>query len=386
MGRYRTGDRREPVSAIDAAMSHRSFGVVGAAAVPHAPQMLSLPQSEDAEQVARVRASMLAIGEKLRALEPDLVIVIGNDHGEDFILRSVPAFMVHCGAFAEGRDGHVGRWTVDGEAGYQLLEGLQQESFDPAFTLDAPLGTFFTIPIAFMGWAMHTPILPLFVNSYVPPQPSGLRCHSFGQALQRALERTRRRAVLIASGGLSHYPGTSVYRDPGPDIETDRRIFEVCSKGNLLALLAHADPTLDHSGNIELRSWQILAGAIGEAVPDVALLEPNWHHTYAVFGWTKLDQAPAAAKLHYERIPPAGVPLAQALHLLRTSSEACARYLQDPQAFAQRLPLGDEERALLVAMDEAAMRDRCGIHALLTSGAVRRLESVRRSISGGLQS
>jgi len=367
-------------------MNPRSFGVVGAAAVPHAPQMLSLPPSEDAAQVGRVRASMLAIGERLRALEPDLVIVIGNDHGDDFILRSVPAFMLHCGPFAEGRDGHCGRWTVDGEAGYELLEGLQGESFDPAFTLDAPLGTFFTIPIAFMGWTPQTPVLPLFVNAYVPPQPSGLRCHALGQALARVLERNRRRAVLIASGGLSHYPGTPAYRDPGPDLETDRRIFEACSRGNLLSMLAHDDPSLDRSGNIELRSWQILAGAIGEATPDVALFEPNWHHTYAVFGWTERPQSTAASPLYYRRIPPAVVPLAQALHLLRTSAEACAHYLRDPKAFAQRFPLGDEERALLLAMDEAAMRDRCGVHALLTSGAVRRLESVRRTLSGGQQS
>jgi 2,3-dihydroxyphenylpropionate 1,2-dioxygenase len=230
---------------------------------------------------------------------------------------------------------------------------------------------------------MQTPILPLFVNSYVPPQPSGLRCHAFGRAMQRVLERTRRRAVLIASGGLSHYPGTPAYRDPGPDLATDRLIFDACSRGNLLALLGHDDPALDRSGNIELRSWQILAGAIGEVVPDVTLFEPNWHHTYGVLGWTGIAQGPANAKLHYGRIPPAGVPLAQALHLLRTSADACAQYLSDPQAFARRFALADGERALLVAMDEAAMRDRCGIHALLTSGAVRRIESVRRSISGG---
>jgi 2,3-dihydroxyphenylpropionate 1,2-dioxygenase len=358
-------------------------GICAAAAVPHAPQMLSLPASEDAAQVGRVRAAMQGLGSALRALEPDLVIVIGNDHGDDFILRSVPAFMVHCGPVAEGRDGHAGRWRLDGEAGYRLLEGLQQEGFDPAFTLDAPLGTYFTIPVEFMGWNRDTPILPLFVNSYVPPQPSGLRCHAFGQALQRVLERQGRRAVLIASGGLSHYPGTAAYRDPGPDLATDRQIFEACRSGNLLHLLSLDDPEMDRSGNIELRSWQILAGAVGQARPDIALLEPNWHHTYAVLGWTALGPSSRTAPLFYERIPSARVELARALHSLRTDAAACRAFIDSPDSFADRFALQAEERALLIAMDEAALRDRCGVHALLTSGAVRRLQAVRRETTRG---
>ena len=30
----------------------------------------------------------------------------------------------------------------------------------------------------------------------------------------------------------------------------------------------------------------MLAGALGERRPDQAIYEENWHHTYAVFGWT----------------------------------------------------------------------------------------------------
>src|SRR5689334_21019626 len=113
----------------------RTFGFVAAAAVPHAPQMLSLPASEDAAQVKRVAEAMGRIGAAMRNLSPDLVIVIGNDHGDDFILRSVPPFMIHCGPRAAGRDGHAGWWSVDGDSGYDLLRAMQDEGFDPAFTL-----------------------------------------------------------------------------------------------------------------------------------------------------------------------------------------------------------------------------------------------------------
>jgi len=361
------------VSAADASQA----GFVGAAAVPHAPQMLSLPRSEDAAQVARVRAAMQRIGDGFRAQRPDLVIVIGNDHGDDFIVRSVPAFMFHCGPRAAGRDGHGGHWAVDGEAGYRLVELMQDEGFDPAFTLDAQLGTFFTIPIEFMGWSRETSVLPLFVNSYVPPQPSAARCFAFGQALSRAVVRMGRRAVLVASGGLSHYPGTAAYAEPGPHNATDEKIVERISAGNLRHLLSLDEAALDATGNIELRSWLILAGVVGERRPDVVSYEPNWHHNYGTFGWTSLGALPAP-KLYYTPNPTRRAELARALYALRTDVSAARAWLAGPAAFAAGYALAADERAALAILDEAQMRDVFGIHALLTSGAIRHVEKLKK--------
>src|SRR3546814_3339856 len=82
-----------------------------------------------------------------------------------------------------------------------------------------------------MGFGRDVPMTAIFLNAYVPPQPSPLRCHAFGQALARAMARMGRRAVLIASGGLSHYPGTRHY--PHPDVATDQVLHEQLSAGNL---------------------------------------------------------------------------------------------------------------------------------------------------------
>src|SRR5207248_95576 len=81
------------------------------------------------------------------------------------------------------------------------------------------------------------------VNAYVPPQPTPERCFAFGQALAHAIEREGRRAVVLASGGLSHYPGTPQY--PHPDIATDRVIFERLAAGNLRYLLSLDAAALD---------------------------------------------------------------------------------------------------------------------------------------------
>ncbi len=52
------------------------------------------------------------------------------------------------------------------------------------------------------------PIIPLYVNAYVPPQPRMERSYAFGEAMNRGLEALGVRAVFVTSGGVSHFPGT----------------------------------------------------------------------------------------------------------------------------------------------------------------------------------
>ncbi len=343
-------------------LQHRGPGIVGAAIVPHAPQFLTLPETEDKAQVARVNQSMRALGDRFRALDPDLVIVISNAHCDDFVVRCVPAFMVHCGARAQGSGRHAGWWPIDGAAGYELVGALLDCGFDPAFTLDAALGTAFTIPLDFCGYQRATPFLPVFVNAYVPPQPSPERCFAFGRAVAQALERLGRRAIVLASGGLSHYPGTPLY--PHPDLAADRVIFEHLEAGNLRYLMSLDAAALDRSGNVECRSLQILAGMIGDRPPQTALFEPSWHHIYAVVGWT--DLAPhAAASPHYPATAPERSALASAIFALVADAEARTAFGGDRGGFAARFALAEDERAALVALDRTALRERFRINPML---------------------
>ena len=337
-------------------------GIVGAAIVPHAPQFLTLPETEDKAQVARVNAAMRDLGDRFRALEPDLVIVLSNAHCDDFVVRCVPAFAVHCGTRAEGSGGHSGWWPIDGEAGYALVRQLLELGFDPAFTLDAKLGTAFTIPLEFCGYPREAPFLPVFVNAYVPPQPTPERCFAFGRAMAQALERMGRRAVVLASGGLSHYPGTPQY--PHPDIATDRAIFARLEAGNLRYLLSFDGAALDETGNVECRALQILAGMIGDRKPQMALLEPSWHHIYAVVGWTDLSPLPEA-RPHYPATAPERAALAAAIFALVDSEDAIALFRQDPTAYAASCGLADDERAALAALDRNALRERFHINPML---------------------
>src|SRR5260370_17572267 len=73
------------------------------------------------------------------------------------------------------------------------------------------------------------PIVPLHVNVYLPPQPTPARCHAWGQALGEILRARPERVALIASGGMSHFPGTERYASP--EFEHDRGLLEALADG-----------------------------------------------------------------------------------------------------------------------------------------------------------
>jgi 2,3-dihydroxyphenylpropionate 1,2-dioxygenase len=367
-------------------------GIVGAAAVPHAPQFFTLPDTEDHDQVQRVHDHLAGIGERLRALDPDVVVVVANDHIDNFALHCVPPFTVHCGPVARG--GFAGRdfaWPIPSGTAAGILRSLQDQGFDPAYTMNASIGYEFGIPLTFLGFDAGTPVLPVFVNSYLPPQPRGDRCYAFGAALRRAIDELGLRAVLVASGGLSHYPGTDQYGTP--DVDGDKVLMERIAAGNLRALLALDDAALDRTGNVEARSWLILAGAVGEVVPDQVALEPSWHHVYAIAAWTRhaASTAPAAATpatpagvqaaarpLHYPMPDPDQLALYEALYALRSDRSAADAFLDQPEAFADRYDIDADARAALVALDEPALRGR-GVHPLLAFLARLEVDLARRA-------
>ena len=71
--------------------------VIGGAMVPHAPQFFTMPETEDRNTVERVKTAAAEIGTRLRALRPDLWIIFGNDHVEQFFHTAAPPFTIHVG-------------------------------------------------------------------------------------------------------------------------------------------------------------------------------------------------------------------------------------------------------------------------------------------------
>ena len=197
--------------------------VIGGAMLPHAPQFFTMPETEDKADVEHVREVAADIGKRLRALKPDLWIIFSNDHAEQFFHNAAPPFTVHVGGEATGEfAGRKFHWQIPSEIGFELVRQLYRQNFDPAFTSTAKIDYAIGIPLTHLG---HTgPVLPIYVNAYLPPQPTMERCYSFGQAVARTVTAMGLKTVILSSGGMSHFPGTDRYSNP--ELDWDKRVLE----------------------------------------------------------------------------------------------------------------------------------------------------------------
>src|SRR6267378_4353451 len=231
--------------------------LVGAFACAHTPQLIARPETEDRELVLRVHAAFARVRRRLEMLRPDAIAVVAGDHVEAFFLDAVPALAVY-------------------------EQGIER-GFDLLYTQRARLDYAFFVPLHFTMPAPEVPIVPLHVNVYLPPQPTPQRCHAWGRALGEILGARPERVVLMASGGMSHYPGTDRYASP--DFDWDRRVLDTLRDGRGAELAALTGEELDKAGNVELRTWITVLGAVGAAKAEIYCYEPSWHHGNAVVEW-----------------------------------------------------------------------------------------------------
>jgi hypothetical protein len=206
--------------------------------------------------------------------------VIGSDHLETFFLSAVPTFAIVAGQ--ESKASFAGRdyaLPVDPLA-EELLEKLVASGFDMTYSQDAVLGHSFAAVYEWVIEGRKIPVVPVFVNTYLPPLPTARRCQQLGAAIRSVIANSDRRVAIIASGGMSHYPGTWKY--PQPAFDFDWWAIAQMERGNIDALLNLTSEQLDEVGNTEMLPWMVMFGAIGSQCAELLTYQPTWHHGHAV--------------------------------------------------------------------------------------------------------
>jgi len=258
--------------------------LVAAAALPHTPQLLVRPETEDRDMVLRVHAGYAEVKRLLEAAKPDAICVVGGDHVEGFFLTAVPALAVYVGSSVSGRfDRYRYTFDVHEPLARDILEQGIERGFDLAYSQDLALDYAFYVPLHFAMPEPRVSIVPLYINVYLAPQPAPRRCYAWGQALRAIVDSRPERIALVASGGLSHFPGSDRY--DRPDYDWDRRMLEALGEGRGILTAALTSEELDKAGNVEFRTWITLLGAVGDARARVVCYEPSWHHGNAVVTW-----------------------------------------------------------------------------------------------------
>jgi len=265
--------------------------LVGCVAMSHAPQLLLDPgnwhllntrQSEnlpnkpglehetDDAKWTKWRGCMSAI-EKLRqrieALRPDVLIVVGDDQHENLVDDNMPPFTIYMGEEAEAsvslrylkqpRSENRTKYRIDAALAEALIIGLMDHGFDPSYSkktrYDGGLGHAFARVLKFLVPNADCRVIPVMVNTYYPPAPSAKRCLQFGQTLASLIRRYPggQRVVIAASGGLSH---TKIDEDLDAG-------FLTALQTNDTAYMSAMPSSVFREGTSEILNWIVIAGA-----------------------------------------------------------------------------------------------------------------------------
>jgi aromatic ring-opening dioxygenase catalytic subunit (LigB family) len=110
---------------------------------------------------------------------------------------------------------------------------------------------------------MAVPVVPVIINTLTTPMPTAKRCFELGRTLGKALERHPKRIALIATGGLSHWPGEA--KMGKINVPFDTQFLDRLINGERARLAEYSHSEIDReagSGGHEIRTWITVAGAV----------------------------------------------------------------------------------------------------------------------------
>ena len=210
----------------------------------------------------------------LRALAPDIAIVVYNDHGGSFFFDRYQTFAVGAADSYEIADEGWGRRPfadVPGDAAFSwhLCNSLVYDEFDITICQELGVEHGFLVPMHLCfdhepDWAVKT--VPVAVNVIQHPLPTALRCWKLGQAIRRAVDSYPEdvKAVILGTGGMSHQLNGARFGHLSPEFDNEF-LDRIESDPEALLGLTHQD-IMERAGAeaVELIMWLVMRGALAE--------------------------------------------------------------------------------------------------------------------------
>jgi protocatechuate 4,5-dioxygenase, beta chain len=213
--------------------------------------------------------------------QPDVVILVFNDHATAFSLDLIPTFALGTGATFHPADEGWGPRQVPVVHGHpelaaHLAQSLILDEFDLTLVNKMDVDHGLTVPLSLMfGAPREWPcrVIPLAVNVVQYPPPTGTRCWKLGQAIRRAITSFPDTADLKihvwGTGGMSH-------QLQGPRAGLINREFDTAFMNRLssdpesLAATPHVEYLREAgSEGVELVMWHIMRGALHRDATEV---------------------------------------------------------------------------------------------------------------------
>ncbi len=252
--------------------------IVGGVTTSHIPAIgnAMTNKQEDTPYWKRFFDGYEPVKEWLNDVQPDIAIVVYNDHGLNFFLDKVPTIALGCADHYENADEGWGLQTLasfEGDAAFSwhMAESLINQEFDLTTCQEMLVDHGFIVPMALM-WR-HLPEwpvkgIPLAINTVQHPIPSGRRLYKLGKALRKAIESYPEdlKVVIFGTGGMSHQ--LQGERAGVIDVDFDLQCMEsVISNPDWLADKSTTE-IIEKAGTegVETIMWLTMRGALDDNV------------------------------------------------------------------------------------------------------------------------
>ncbi len=231
------------------------------------------------------------LAETFAAVDPDILVVVGDDQHEWFHAENQPSFSIYCGdsvvntaldekeraridpglAIAMSAnhppEDHV--YPVPSGLARAIVERCIEDEFDVATSAaqprdgtGAPIGIGHAVGFIYRRILRDrpVPVVPILLNTFWPPnQPTPRRCYRFGQSIGRAIKdwngaNGAQRVAVCASGGISHFV---------IDEDFDGRMLQAIKARDTATLFAEPN-SMFRSGTSETKNWITVAGIMSE--------------------------------------------------------------------------------------------------------------------------
>jgi protocatechuate 4,5-dioxygenase beta chain len=216
--------------------------------------------------------------------QPDVVILVYNDHASAFDMKIIPTFAIGCGERFKPADEGWGPRPVPDVIGHpdlawHIAQSLILDEFDMTIINEMDVDHGLTVPLSMMfgkpaAWPCK--VVPLAVNVVTYPPPSGNRCWALGEAIARAVESfpENLNVQVWGTGGMSHQlqgPRAGLINQ-----EWDNRFLDRLEGSTQeLRHIPHIEYLRETgSEGIEMVMWLIMRGALGQTT---RMLHRHYH-------------------------------------------------------------------------------------------------------------
>lgn len=239
------------------------------------------------------------LAQRLSEIDPDVVLIVGDDQHEWFLNEVQPSFTVYCGdqVVNAGLDQEKMKtkspgivvamsgyyppedhtYPVPADLANAIIEQAMEEEFDVAVSAEQPTNARGLIGIGHAFAFIYrrilkdrpVPLVPILLNTYFPPnRPSAKRCYEFGRSIGRAIAgwngtNAGKRVAVCASGGISHFV---------VDEEFDERMLSAIKAQDTETIFAVPE-NIFRSGTSETKNWITLAGILSESGLEMNLID-----------------------------------------------------------------------------------------------------------------